>query len=452
MYMKDINNKFLENIKKYNLIKENDKVLVGLSGGADSVCLLNLLYENNLCKIGAVHINHGVRGEEADRDELFCENLCKKMGIDFYKRKVDMNFFAKDKKISKEEAGRILRKDIFNDISKEHGYSKIALAHNYNDQVETLLMRIFRGTGIDGLSGIEYKSDNIIRPLLNIKRSEIEKYILDNNLEYVDDSTNFENEYNRNKIRNIIIPTIEDTLNENISENIFNLSELAKIDSDYLDNITKKEFKNCCKINEYYIQLDIEKLKNLDDSIKYRLVRKVFEYLNGDTKNLSRVNVEDILNLSDLSSGREIENISGVNIRKSFDNLIFSKNLEVVKDFKIKLESGNTYTINGYNIEVFDSDLIIDNENSISISNNLINGDLVLRNRRDGDRILPQGRNSIKKLKDIFIENKIDKLDRDRYLIIADNEIVYWVYNLVKSSQLRENDKMYKVVRINKEN
>lgn len=452
MYMKDINNKFLENIKKYNLIIENDKVLVGLSGGADSVCLLNLLYENNLCKIGAVHINHGVRGEEADRDELFCENLCNKMGIDFYKRKVNMNSYAKDKKISKEEAGRILRKDIFNDISKEHGYSKIALAHNYNDQVETLLMRVFRGTGIDGLSGIEYKSYNIIRPLLNIKRSEIEKYILDNNLAYVDDSTNFENEYNRNKIRNIIIPTIEDTLNENISENIFNLSELAKIDSDYLDNITKKEFKNCCKINEYYIQLDIEKLKNLDDSIKYRLVRKVFEYLNGDTKNLSRVNVEDILNLSDLSSGREIENISGVNIRKSFDNLIFSKNLEVVKDFKIKLESGNTYTINGYNIEVFDSDLIIDNENSISISNNLINGDLVLRNRRDGDRILPQGRNSIKKLKDIFIDKKIDKLDRDRYLIIADNEIVYWVYNLVKSSQLRENDKMYKVVRINKEN
>ena len=176
----------LKTIKKYNLIQEGEEIVIGLSGGPDSMALLYVLLdirEEIDFNIHIAHVNHGIRGKDALADEKFVEKLAKKINLPYYSKTVNMDKYAKEQGISSEEAGRKLRYGFFREILFKLGGGKIAVAHNKNDQAETLIMRFFRGTGIDGLKGMEYKNGDIIRPILGIERKEIEKYLLDRNIE-----------------------------------------------------------------------------------------------------------------------------------------------------------------------------------------------------------------------------------------------------------------------------
>ncbi|HLR36336.1 MAG TPA: tRNA lysidine(34) synthetase TilS, partial [Tissierellales bacterium] len=208
--------KVLETIRNYNLIDEGDQVVIGVSGGPDSMALLYILLDIKKVipfNIYVAHVNHGVRGEAANKDEEFVRNICKDLNFPFYSIKVNMYEYAKDHNMTGEEAGRKLRYDFFKKVLKKHGRGKIAVAHNKNDQAETLIMRFMRGTGIDGLKGIPYKRGNIIRPLLEINRDEIEAYIGENKIDTRLDKTNLEPIYNRNKIRLELMPYIEENFN-----------------------------------------------------------------------------------------------------------------------------------------------------------------------------------------------------------------------------------------------
>lgn len=432
--MKD---KFLNNIKNYNLIIKGDSILVGYSGGMDSSFLLSLLMEikeEYELQISAAHLNHLVRGDEALRDENFCKDQCKSYGIPFYSERKDMDGLAEELGISKEAAGRKLRRDFFNRICKENNIKKIALAHNYDDQVETLLMRIFRGTGIDGLAGISYKNENYIRPILNIRRSEIEKYILENDIPYVEDSTNKESEYHRNKIRNDLLPLLEREYNPKISEAIFNLSEIAKIEVDALENLTNDKFEKVVKIEKGKGILDIEKFHSLDSGVRNRIIRKIFEDLTGNLMDLSLENVNEVLNLSCGETGKFIDNINGLKIRNSYGKLIFEKEVKnVTSNLYIELKMGNNIIHEDLVLKVLESTEPSFSENEITIPKEVITDKLIIRNRKNGDRIRPIGLNGTKKLKDIFIDEKIDRELRDNYLIISDVEKIFWVKDLVKS-------------------
>ncbi len=208
--------KVLSYIKDNNLIKPNDKILIALSGGPDSICLLNVLFELREklnISIAAAHLNHLLRGEDAFEDEKYVINICNHMGIECFVKRVDINAYSKESKLSSEMAGRSARYDFFDEILKKEGFNKIATAHNANDQAETVLFRLMRGTGLEGLGGIRAsRDDKIIRPILCLSREEVENYVKLKNLNPRIDKTNFEKIYNRNKIRLDILPYIKEIL------------------------------------------------------------------------------------------------------------------------------------------------------------------------------------------------------------------------------------------------
>ena len=225
-------------IEENHLIEKNDRIVLGVSGGADSICLLHALSRIQKAleiRLFVVHINHGIRGEEARRDEDYVKKFCEKLGIRFFGYQYDIPSMAKVLKLSEEEAGRKARYEAFEKVSKEIALGegidlnkiKIAVAHNKNDNAETILHNLSRGSGISGLKGILVKNNNIIRPLLAFSRDEIEEYLCKNNIEYMTDSTNLENEYTRNILRNEVFPVLEKKVNSNVINNIYKSSVIV---------------------------------------------------------------------------------------------------------------------------------------------------------------------------------------------------------------------------------
>ena len=236
-----------ETINKYNLIESNDKIVLGVSGGPDStamlICLNELSKKINF-KIVVCHVNHGIR-ENAKIDEQYVRDLCEKLNVPFFVLHAKVIEEAKKQKRGLEETGRIIRYNFFEKIMGSENCNKIAIAHNKMDNVETIIMNVLRGSGTSGLKGIEAKSGNIIRPLIEISRDEIEKFTEKYNPRH--DETNDENEYTRNKIRNIVIPYIKKEFNPNIVDTITRLSKISREETEYLDRVTKEVYNKICK-------------------------------------------------------------------------------------------------------------------------------------------------------------------------------------------------------------
>lgn len=302
--------KVLEIIKKYNLIENKDKIVIGVSGGPDSITLLDVLLKIKEKKIIdfdmiVCHINHMIR-EEALEDEEYVVNFCKKNHIQCFVKKVEVEEIAKQQKISTEEAGRKARYEFFNEILKKENANKIATAHNKNDNVETVLMNIIRGSGTSGLKGIECKIKNLIRPLIECNREEIEQYCKENNLEPRIDKTNFENNYTRNKIRNLLIPYIKQNFNPNIIEAINRLSDLSKQENEYLEKETKEIYKQLLEENEKgYISLNLKKFNLLETVIKSRIVLYTINELLGTRNGIEKKHIEDIIKLCSNNIGNK---------------------------------------------------------------------------------------------------------------------------------------------------
>ena len=261
--------KTLSTIKKYNLIEKGDKIVLGLSGGPDSVCLLHIL--NRLrevldIEVYAAHLNHQIRGLEAQQDALYVSQLCESLGVTFFVKSINVPQYCKDNKLSLEEGARKLRYEMFFEIKESLNANKIAIAHNMNDQAETVLMRMMRGTGLQGLKGIDYIRDGvIIRPILDIERSEIEAYCEEHKLNPRIDSTNLESIYTRNKIRLELIPYMKENFNSNVTESIVRMSNSLKCDNELIEEEAIKQFRNISCINEGNLVTmeDLYKMKGL---------------------------------------------------------------------------------------------------------------------------------------------------------------------------------------------
>lgn len=303
--------KVLNTIKKYDLIKDGDRVVVGVSGGPDSISLLDILNKIKNEKlinfeIICVHINHQIR-EEANDDELFVQDYCEKNKIKFYCKRIDVIKYANNNKIGLEEAGRILRYDFFDEIMQKENANKIAIAHNKNDKAETIIMNIIRGTGISGLKGIEViRSEKCIRPLLDCNRDEIEEYCRQNNLNPRIDKTNFENDCTRNKIRNIVLPYIKKEFNYNIIETMNRLSEVATETESYLNNETIKLY-NQLKVDEEKntVILNLKEFNKCDILIRKRLIIYTIAKVLGNSQNIEKINIEDIIKLCEKNVGNK---------------------------------------------------------------------------------------------------------------------------------------------------
>ena len=302
--------KVLEIIKKYNLIENGDKIVIGVSGGPDSITLLNVLLEiqkENIIDFDMVvcHINHMIR-EEAVNDEEYVLEFCSKYNIECFVKRVDIQKVSVEEKIGTEEAGRKARYEFFNEIFKKTFSNKIATAHTLNDNAETVLMNIIRGSGTSGLKGIEVKRDNIIRPLININRDEIEEYCRERKLNPRIDKTNFENIYTRNKIRNMLIPYIKENFNPNIIEGINRLSDLSKQENEYLEKQTEKAYENVLiESKNGEIILDLNKFNLQETVIKQRLVLYTINILFGTRSGIEKKHIEDIIRLCSNNIGNK---------------------------------------------------------------------------------------------------------------------------------------------------
>lgn len=295
-------------ITKYNLLDKGDSVIVGVSGGPDSMTLLTLLLElkeeYNL-QIYVAHVNHMIR-ENAIKDEEYVKEFCDKNNIKLFIKRENIIEKSKQDKKGLEETGREVRYNFFEEVSKNTNSNKIAIAHNLNDKIETIIMNLTRGTGISGLKGIEPKREKYIRPLIEIERSEIEKYCEEKKINPRIDESNQDNTYTRNKIRNIVIPYIKKELNTNIINNLNRLSEIVKENEEYLEKITTEAYKEILlEKQEKIIRFDTKKFIKQEKIIQKKLILKGIEEVLGTTQGIEKVNIEDILLLLNNNIGNK---------------------------------------------------------------------------------------------------------------------------------------------------
>lgn len=296
-----LEDKVLNTIKRYEQIKSGDTIVVGVSGGPDSICLLNVLknLQNELrINIVVAHINHMIR-KEADSETEFVQDFCEQRDIKCFVKKADVLQIAKEKKLGTEEVGRKIRYDFFEEVKNIVGGNKIATAHNANDNAETVLMNFLRGSGSTGLKGIEPIRDNkLIRPIIECTRQEIEQYCNEKGLNPKYDKTNQENIYTRNKIRNMLIPYIQENFNPNIIETINRMSNLIATDEMYFKSIVKQSYKETfISRTEKEIILDLKKFNVLEKVIKSRLIIYTINELLGTTNGIEKIHIEDVIKL-----------------------------------------------------------------------------------------------------------------------------------------------------------
>ena len=303
-------NKVFETITKFKLIQDGDKIVLGVSGGPDSICMLDILNQlkNDKIKFDIIvaHINHQIR-EEANQDEKYVQNYCKKNNIKFCVQRIDVKKYANNNKIGLEEAGRKLRYIFFDEVMKLNNGNKIAIAHNKNDKIETIIMNEIRGCGLSGLKGIEpMRNNRIIRPLIECERIEIEKYCEENNLNPRIDKTNFINDCTRNKIRNIVLPYVVKEFNPNIVKTLDRLSEVVSETENYLQKQVEKKYNQLLisKENDKII-LDLKKFNSEDILIKKRILLYTISEILGNTQNIEKINIEDLIKLCQNNIGNK---------------------------------------------------------------------------------------------------------------------------------------------------
>lgn len=311
--------KILKTIKKYELIKNGDNIVVGVSGGPDSMALLNSLINikktsNIKFDIVVAHINHMIR-DEAEEETKYVEDFCKGKNIECFVKREKVEEIAKNDKIGTEEAGRKVRYSFFDEVAKKVNANKIATAHNSNDNAETVLMNIIRGTGTSGLKGIEpIRENKYIRALIECTRDEIEEYCEEQNLNPKIDKSNKENIYTRNKIRNLLIPYIKENFNPNIITSLNRLSSLAANENAFIEKKVEESYKEVL-INEILgnkgikekneIILDLKKFNKLDLVIKNRLMLYTIGRVLGNSKNIEKVHIEDLVKLCSNNIGNK---------------------------------------------------------------------------------------------------------------------------------------------------
>ncbi|MBC2856561.1 tRNA lysidine(34) synthetase TilS [Cetobacterium sp. 2A] len=409
----------LEKINREFLLQEGDKIVLAFSGGPDSAFLLEMLLELKKTlnfEIVLAHINHLLRGKDSDGDEDFVRRIGKKYGIEVYIKRVDITKEGKEKGLGLEEAGREARYNFFDEVLKEIDGNKVALAHNLDDQIETFLFRLMRGTSLEGLEGINSKG-KYIRPINELYKSEIMEYLNNRELEYRIDSTNFENEFTRNSIRLDLIPFIENRYNPNFKDKIFTtIKEIRDV-----NNLLKIDYE------DYFDEgfLSVKKMEKESNYIQSKIINS---YLNNYSIKVSRDKILGILKFLSSCGSKEFKLSKNLVLKKEYDKIFVKDNSVEVsisqefKELKVpgKIEFGN------YLLEAFEAEK--DSKLKNEFLTNLNVGDiLTVRKRENGDKIIPTGMKNSKKVKDILINEKIPKDMRDDIPIVVFNDEVIWI-------------------------
>jgi len=440
--------KVLSFISDNNLIEDGDRIVVGVSGGADSVSLLHLLHRlSREIKIllVAVHINHGIRGEEADLDEVFVRNLCNGWGIEFCSFSYDVKKIAYDENLSEEEAGRKVRYQAFYDVCKKYGCNKIAVAHNKNDNAETFLFNLFRGSGIKGLAGMQPKRPaaddghiEIIRPLLCVERKEIETYLCQEGISFRTDSSNLTEDYTRNKIRNRILSYAVEEINQQTIKNIHEASLKLSEAWDYIEHNTALCYKKIVEYDNEIYRIPVDLLLKEAVIIQKGVIRHIIENISGHAKDLESKHIEAVLALCARQVGKVVQLPYGILAEREYDHLtIRHKNVQNRENSPIEpivAKIPGQTRIEGRNIflvtELFEykKGMQIPKNSCIKwFDYDKIKNAVEIRSRQEGDYLCINSSGGLKKLKDYFIDAKIPRKKRDELILIADGSHIMWI-------------------------
>ncbi len=444
------------------MIDAGDRVVLGLSGGADSVCLLLLLLEllgnwglDNK-DIYAVHINHMIRGLEADEDEEFARKLCESKQVEFISFKKDIAAYAKELGLSVEEAGRKYRYQCFQQVLEDNDCTKIAVAHNKNDMAETVIFNMLRGTGLKGMAGMQPVRGNIIRPILDITREEILEYLDYRKQDYRNDSTNQGVDYDRNKIRHIILPAMNE-INKAAIGHICQMAQEAKNSYAYIHNKAMEDYSGVMEDDGFgkTVTLDANELYKYSPVLQEHLIHEAIGDVSGKKKDITRRHIMAVVGLLYQETGKQIELPYGIKARRSYDNLIITNKSETNADYRIKVEPDKMYVVPGKGSIEFK---IIDYNDNVEISKKIytkmldydkIKDTLYLRTPEDGDYVVIDAKGSTKKLSRVFIDNKIDRGLRSDWPIIACGKEVIWAVALRFSEAYKVDQQTRRILYMN---
>lgn len=446
----------LDTIEKYNMITKGDRVLVGVSGGADSMALLHILkrlrHELGI-EIYVAHINHGLRGEDADADAAYVEDICIEWGIPFFLKKACVSELAKEWRLSEEEAGRRVRFSFFDEVLRQIDGNKIALAHHRDDQVETIIHNIIRGTGMEGLRGIKPIRDNkIIRPLIEVDRVSIEEYLAMENIPYRHDHTNDCTIYTRNKIRHELIPYIEENFNPNFKESIIRMTEIIGDEDEFLsDYVNELIDKNIAvKSDKVFIPLDF--LTSCHVAVKRRIVRTCIDYLCGSVINIGQKHIDSILDVCNSNTGTSITLPLELTVYRDYNAILLIKGVDKKKvEFNLELKVPGLTVIDEISMEIqtrYVDRFEFKDPYCVYIDGDRISNSLRIRNRLKGDRFRPLGMKGSKKLKDFFIDEKIPKYMRDNIPLVVDGNTIVWVVGYQISDDYKITDKTKNIIEL----
>ena len=452
-------------VKKHHMLSDGDVVVAGVSGGADSVCLLFVLKELQQeidFNIRVVHVNHKIR-EEAGEDACFVEELCRQLQVPFFGVEENVEELARAKGISTEEAGREVRYKAFEEILRQQdaeafakGKAKIAVAHNSNDRAETMLFNLFRGTGIAGLGGIRPVRDNVIRPVLCLTREEIECFLKERGISYCIDKTNNEDTYTRNKIRHHILPIATGQVSEGALENMNRTADLMLETQDFINSVVGEAFKKCVLVEEKQIRINTTNFMENHSLIRKQLILKVIEIVIFTKKDISSVHVTDVLRLFEQSGNRQISLPYGILVRREYGEVIFEKRAESSREKWTERDSFDTPSdLNGtiyiaglgeLEFSTFSYEKnkdIPQNECTKWFDCDKIDKPLKIRNRKTGDYLTINKNLSKKTLQDYMVNEKIPKEKRDGLWLIAEESHVLWIlgYRISEKYKVSENTK-----------
>ncbi len=467
------------------MLEKKHKVLVSISGGPDSVFLLHsltALSQELGVNITAFHLNHMTRGGQSKKDALFVKDLCEQKGITLISRKEDAKKWSKREGYSFQEGARILRLKYLNEAAMEYNIDKIAIGHNADDNIETLLMNLIRGTGLRGLAGIDPVSGKIIRPLIGIFRKDILNFLDANGISYRIDRTNLETKYFRNKVRNILVPVIESKLRKGFKKNVKRTIEIIRGENDYLDKCAEDLLhKNCEAIRAgnkiILVEIPVEFIAELHYGLKNRIILKAIEKVRGNLVDIKLKNIEDILNISkeggetkqvsackDIVAVKEKSTLFLVNnlYRKDLPEkyrLLFGKISQPEQELKIRDDKKTTYK--EFNLDVYTK--LIDNGsnnegfksakgNEAFLDYDKIDFPVRIVYWKKGDRFFPLGMEEEKKLQDFFTDLKIPKHSRGLIPVFKDKEKIIWIagHRIDQRVRITENTSKILYIKVNK--
>jgi tRNA(Ile)-lysidine synthase len=432
-------------IRRFNLFKRGDKILIACSGGADSVCLLHVLLELRKdweFELAVGHFNHKIR-QESDEDEKFVEKISRKYSLPFYSVSKDVKLYAEERGKNLEEAGRELRYNFLRKTTDKIGSARIATAHTMNDQAETVLMRILRGRGPRGLAGIfPVVDDIIVRPLLRVERKEVEYYLSRKEIAYRVDKSNFDPAFLRNRIRMELLPYLLENYGPGLVSSLGRTAEIISEEDAELEKIAYEKAQTMIRTEEKHISLDLARLRSLSLVLQRRVVRIFLCRLRGDIRGISFADVESVLQLG---RGKEFHLEKGLVLKNEKGQLIPREELLPSLDYKYKWEGKQILNIKEVDLRFearkFKKAVIhkydLNDKAYVFLDWNKLSFPLIVRSRCPGDCYQPLGAPGRKKLKEAFREKGIPSQKRDRCPVFFSGDKIVWVLGLPVSEHFK---------------